>query len=62
MGAFAGSDNIQTTVKIKEKSSGNVVGQLMVESVTESIYSSSTSIVQGHADKITKYLETGQVY
>lgn len=61
-GAFAGSDNITTTVKIKEKSNGNVVGQLMVESVTGSIYSSSTSIVQGHADKITNYLKTGQVY
>ena len=61
-GAFAGSDNIATTVKIKEKSNGNVVGQLMVESVTGSIYSSSTSIVQGHADKITNYFKTGQVY
>lgn len=61
-GAFAGSDNIKSTVKIKEKGSGKVIGQLMVESVTGSIYASSTSIVQGHADKITDYLKTGQLY
>jgi len=61
-GLFAGSDDIKSTVKIKDKSSGNVVGQIMVETVTGSIYSSSTSIIQGHADKITDYLKTGQIY
>ena len=62
LGGFAGNDNIKTAIKIIEKGNGNVVGKLMVESGTGSIYSTSTQIVQGHADKITKYLKTGQGY
>lgn len=57
VGIMAGSDNIQSTVKIKDLASGKVLSEFKVESKNPSAWGSSKGLIQNHADKIVATLK-----
>lgn len=59
VGVMAGADNITSTVIIKDKVSGTIVGKLQVVSKNPTATGSARSLIQQHADKIATYIKTG---
>ncbi|WNO10801.1 DUF4410 domain-containing protein [Teredinibacter sp. KSP-S5-2] len=61
VGVMAGSDNITSTVLIKDRSSGEIVGKLQVVSKNPTATSSARLLIEQHADKIADYIKTGKL-
>lgn len=59
-GIMAGSDNIQSTVKIKEPATGKVLSEFKVESKNPSAWGSSKGLIEEHADKIVETLKSAK--
>ncbi len=59
-GAFAGADNILTTVVVKDAKTKEVLSRFEAESRNPSAWATSRGLIQGHADKIVNYLKSGQ--
>ena len=59
-GIMAGSDNITTTVLIKDKANGKVVGEIVVISKNPTAVGTAQGLIEGHADKIVSFIKTGK--
>ncbi len=59
-GVFAGTDNIVTTVVVKDAKTQAVVSKFEAESKNPTAWATSRGLIQGHADKIVNYLKSGQ--
>lgn len=57
VGIMAGSDNIQSTVKIKDSSTGNVLSEFTVQSKNPTAWGTSKGLIEEHADKIVATLK-----
>lgn len=60
VGIMAGKDNITSTVFIKEKTSGNILGKIQVVSQNPTATGTARGLIEQHADKITSYIKTGK--
>jgi len=60
LGILAGSDNIQSTVRIKDRSNGAVLSQFTVESSNSTAWGTSRGTIEDHADKIVETLRSGK--
>ncbi|WP_169733407.1 DUF4410 domain-containing protein [Sulfurospirillum arcachonense] len=56
VGIFAGTDRIDTQIIVKDKASGKIVSKFIVQSKNNSAWGTSAGLIEGHADKIVKYL------
>ncbi len=54
---MAGSDNIQSRVKIKDSSTGNVLSEFTVQSKNPTAWGTSKGLIEEHADKIVATLK-----
>ena len=59
-GVMAGSDNITSTVIIKDTESDEVIGKLQVVSKNPTATGSARGLIEQHADKIATYIKTGK--
>ena len=57
VGALAGTDNITSSVIIKNKENGQVLGQFKVISKNPTALGSKNSLIQEHVDKISSFLQ-----
>ena len=55
-GGFAGADNIQSTVKVKDMTNGKVLSEFKVESKNPTAWGTSKGLIEDHADKIVAIL------
>lgn len=55
-GLFAGSDNVQSTVKVKDLATGNTLSEFAVESKNFSAWGRSGGLIEDHADEIVAIL------
>jgi hypothetical protein len=60
VGIMAGSDNIQSTVKIKDQTNGNVLSEFAVESKNPTAWGTSQGLIEDHADQIVETLKAGK--
>jgi hypothetical protein len=60
VGSLAGSDNILTSVVVKDAKTETVLSRFEAESQYSSSWVFSRGLIQGHADKLVNYLKTGQ--
>ena len=60
VGVMAGADNITSTVKVKDGKTNAVLGEFVVESKNPTALGTSRGLVEGHADLIVRYLQTGR--
>jgi Domain of unknown function (DUF4410) len=60
VGIMAGSDNITSTVLIKDNATGEVVCEMEVVSKNSTATGSAKGLIQGHADKIVNYIKNGK--
>ncbi len=56
-GVLAGIDNITTSVIIKNKENGQVLGRFNVTSKNATAWGSKNSLIEQHADKIVSFLQ-----
>ena len=56
LGIMAGSDNIQSTVQIKDQSSGKILAEFAVESKNSTAWGTSRGLIEEHADEIVATL------
>jgi hypothetical protein len=56
VGLMAGVDNIESTVTIKDRVSGNTLSEYTVESSNPSAWGTSRGLIEDHADEIVKTL------
>ncbi|MDK2124713.1 DUF4410 domain-containing protein [Parachitinimonas caeni] len=56
LGIMAGTDNIQSTIKVKNKASGAVLSEFQIESKNPTAWGTSKSMIEEHADKIVDTL------
>jgi hypothetical protein len=54
VGIMAGADNIQSTVQVKDSSTGKVLSEFKVESKNPSAWGTSKGMIEEHADKIVE--------
>ncbi len=59
-GIMAGADNITSTIRIKDKSSGDVVGEFQVVSKNPTATGTAKGLIEQHADKIVVYVKSGK--
>ncbi len=57
VGIFAGVDNIQSSVTVKDTATGKVLAQFMVESKNPTAWGTSRGLLEQHADQIAYMLE-----
>jgi hypothetical protein len=55
-GVFAGADNIQSTVKVKDPTTGKVLSEFNVESKNPTAWGTTRGMIEDHADKIVEVL------
>lgn len=55
-GIFAGTDIIDTLVLVKNNDGNDILGEFVVESKNNTAWGTSQGLIEGHADKIVKYL------
>ncbi len=60
LGIMAGSDNMQSTVKIKDQTTGSVLSEFTVESTNSTAWGTSKGMIEDHADKIVETLKVGK--
>jgi len=60
VGVMAGADNITSTVKVKDGKTNAVLGEFVVESKNPTAFGTSRGLIEGHADLIARYLQTGR--
>lgn len=60
VGVMAGADNITSTVKVKDEKTSAVLGEFVVESKNPTALGTSRGLIEGHADLIARYLQTGR--
>lgn len=60
LGILAGSDKIQSTVQIKDRSNGAVLSEFTVESSNSTAWGTSRGTIEDHADKIVEMLKSGK--
>lgn len=59
VGIFAGTDNMVSTVTIKDPKTSAVKAQFEVGSRNSTAWGTSRGMIEDHADQIAKYLTTG---
>jgi len=59
-GIFAGVDNVQSTVKVKDTKTGKYLSEFTVQSKNPSSWGSAKGLIQDHADEIVKTLKKTQ--
>ncbi|GAA5218971.1 DUF4410 domain-containing protein [Corallincola platygyrae] len=59
-GIMAGSDNITSTVVIKDSKDGKVLGKITVVSENPTATGSAKGLIEQHADKIISFIRTGK--
>ena len=57
LGIFAGTDNLQSSVKVKDRATGAVLSEFAVESKNASAWGTSKGLLQDHADQIVATLQ-----
>lgn len=60
LGIMAGSDNMQSTVKIKDQATGSVLSEFTVESTNSTAWGTSKGMIEDHADKIVETMKAGK--
>jgi Domain of unknown function (DUF4410) len=60
LGILAGTDNLQSTVTIKDQTTGNTLSEFVVESKNPSAWGTSRGLIEEHADKIVETLKGGK--
>ena len=60
VGVMAGVDNITSTVLIKDKDSGTIVGEFQVVSENPTAVMTARALIEDHADRIANYIKTGK--
>ena len=60
LGIMAGSDNIQSTVKVKDRVTGAVLSEFSVESKNPTAMGTSRGMIETHADTIVETLRGGK--
>ncbi|MHB8914271.1 MAG: DUF4410 domain-containing protein [Thiobacillus sp.] len=56
LGLFAGSDNVQSTVRVKDLTTGSTLAEFAVESKNFSAWGTSGGLLEDHADEIVATL------
>lgn len=59
-GVLAGSDNVQSAVRVIKREGGAVLAEFTVESANITAWGTSRGMVEGHADKILATLAGGK--
>ena len=59
-GIFAGTDKMQSTIKIKNAANANAVSEFVVESKNPTAWGTSRGMIEDHADKIVETLKNGK--
>lgn len=57
VGIMAGADNILSTVRIKDQTTGEVLSKFIVESKNSTAWGTSSGMIEDHADKIVETLK-----
>lgn len=57
LGFLAGTDNVQSTVKVKDAVTGNTLSEYTVESKNASAWGSAGGLLENHADEIVATLK-----
>ena len=57
VGIFAGADNVQSTVKVKNTKTGEYLSEFTVESKNSTAWGTSKGMIQDHADEIVATLK-----
>lgn len=60
VGILAGADNIQSTVKIKDAATGNVLSEFTIESKNTTAWGTSRGLIEDHADKVVETLKVAK--
>lgn len=59
-GIMAGTDNLQSTVKIKDQVTGKALSEFVVESKNPTAWGTSRGLIEEHADQIVETLKGGK--
>ena len=59
-GIFAGTDIIDTLILVKTDDGHVILSEFVVESTNNTAWGTSQGLIEGHADKIVKYLADGK--
>ncbi|MGH8539008.1 MAG: DUF4410 domain-containing protein [Stenotrophobium sp.] len=59
VGVAAGADHIDSTVTVRDSSSGRILGVFEVESTNTSGWGTSRGLIESHVDQIVRYLKNG---
>lgn len=60
VGIFAGTDNMLSTVEVKEPKTQSVKARFDVTSSNATAWGTSRGLIEDHADQIVQYLKTGR--
>ena len=60
LGIMAGSDNMQSTIKVKDRGTGAVLSEFSIESKNSTAWGTSRGMIEDHADKIVETLKGGK--
>ena len=60
VGILAGSDYVQSTVKVMDAATGKALSEFIVESKNPTAWGTSRGMIQDHADKIVETLRGGK--
>lgn len=60
LGIMAGADNLQSTVTIKDQTTGKTLAEFVVESKNPTAWGTSQGLIEEHADKIVETLKGGK--
>jgi uncharacterized protein DUF4410 len=61
VGVMAGSDNILSTIVVKDVKTGTALSKFEVQSKNPTAWGTSRGMIEDHADKIVNYLKSGQL-
>jgi uncharacterized protein YcfL len=56
LGIFAGTDNMQSTIIVKDKKLNKIISEFKIESGNSTAWGTSRGMIEDHADKIVNYL------
>lgn len=59
VGIFAGTDNMMSTVEVKDSRTNTVKAKFDVSSSNATAWGTSRGLIEDHADQIVQYLKTG---
>lgn len=59
VGIMAGTDHVNSTVRIRNRQTQALLGELAVESKNPTAWGTAHGLIEDHADKIVKYLKIG---